>query len=163
MIESEAELLRFLDDQGIPYRRIEHPAVFTCEEAERYRPKQAAISTKNLFLSDRDERHFLIMTACEKRLDLKALGNSIQAARLHFGSEDDLAERLGVTRGAVTVLSLVNDALGKVELIVDQEVWQGEAFLCHPLVNTATLILSKADLERFIEITGHSIRVVRMP
>jgi hypothetical protein len=28
--------------------------------------------------------------------------------------------------------------------------------MCHPLVNTATLILSKAELERFFVLTGHT-------
>ncbi len=40
---------------------------------------------------------------------------------------------------------------------MDAQVWQGENFLCHPLVNTATLLLSKASLEEFFKITGHVI------
>jgi Ala-tRNA(Pro) deacylase len=42
-----------------------------------------------------------------------------------------------------------------VALWIDKEVWDGERFLCHPLVNTATLVLSRAELERFFELTGH--------
>ena len=38
---------------------------------------------------------------------------------------------------------------------IDAEIWQGEQFLSHPLVNTATLVISKAELKRFFEITGH--------
>ena len=36
------------------------------------------------------------------------------------------------------------------------EIWQGEYFQSHPLVNTATLVLSKAELERFFTLTGHT-------
>ena len=50
---------------------------------------------------------------------------------------------LGVTPGAVTILGLVNDVDSKVELVFDAEIWQSAAFLCHPLVNTATLVLSR--------------------
>ena len=46
-----------------------------------------------------------------------------------------------------------------VELWVDAEIWQGDAFLSHPLVNTATLVLSKAELERFFELTGHTLHL----
>jgi hypothetical protein len=31
--------------------------------------------------------------------------------------------------------------------------------LSHPLVNTATLILSKSELERFFALTGHAPRL----
>jgi len=40
---------------------------------------------------------------------------------------------------------------------VDAEIWKGEQFLCHPLVNTATLVLSKAELERFLALSGHEL------
>ena len=63
---------------------------------------------------------------------------------------------LGVTRGAVTMMGLVNDVECVVELWIDNEIWQSERFLSHPLVNTATLILPKAELERFFALTGHT-------
>ena len=68
---------------------------------------------------------------------------------------------LGVTRGAVTMMGLVNDTEGQVELWIDAEIWQAEYFLSHPLVNTATLILSKTELERFFALTGHACQVFR--
>lgn len=66
---------------------------------------------------------------------------------------------LGVTRGSVTMMGLINDADHKVELWMDTEIWQGEYFLSHPLVNTATLVLAKSELERFFELTGHSLHL----
>ena len=62
---------------------------------------------------------------------------------------------LGVTRGAVTMMGLVNDIEHKVELWIDEHIWQGEYFQSHPLVNTTTLVLSKSELMRFFELTGH--------
>lgn len=62
---------------------------------------------------------------------------------------------LGVGRGSVTMLELANDTEHRVALWIDNEIWGGEYFLCHPLVNTAKLVLSKAELERFFELTGH--------
>lgn len=166
MITTEAQMIQFLEAQGIPFEHIAHPPVFTCEQAERLRPKSQAgqaVSTKNLFLCDkRGTRTFLVMTACEKQLDLKDLAGRIGVNKLRFGSEQRLQARLGVTRGAVTVLGLVNDPDRQVELWVDEEIWQGEYYLCHPLVNTATLVLSKRSLERFFEITVHAIHLVKM-
>ena len=156
MIGSEQEFLRFLDANGFAYRRVEHPAVFTCAEAEAHRPDLEAVSTKNLFLCDKKARRFfLAVTSCEKTVNLDALSVQLGVAYLRFGSEENLLRRLGVTRGAVTMMGLVNDTERVVELWIDADIWQGEYFLSHPLVNTATLVLSKAELERFFSLTGH--------
>ena len=139
MIETETLLLEFLDAQGIVYQRVEHPPVYTCEEAERLRPKLPAVSLKNLFVRDRRGTFYLLVTACEKKLDLKKLGQQLGASKLHLGSEEMLQELLHLTRGSVTVLGLINDTDHHVRLVVDAEIWRQENLLCHPLVNTATL------------------------
>ena len=155
---TEQEFLAFMDANGFVYRRIEHPAVFTCAEAELHRPKTPAISTKNLFLCDKKARRFfLVVTACEKTVKLDGLPSQLGVTSLRFGSEENLMRLLGVTRGAVTMMGLANDAEHQVELWIDAEIWQGEYFLSHPLVNTATLILSKPELERFFALTGHAL------
>jgi len=81
----------------------------------------------------------------------------VGVANLRFASEDDLMRLLGVTRGSVTMMGLVNDIGHKVELWLDSEIWQGENFQSHPLVNTATLVLAKSELKRFFALTGHAL------
>lgn len=160
MFTSEEEFLRFLDRNGFRYERIEHPAVFTCAEADLHRPKTPAIATKNLFLCDKKARRFfLVVTACEKTVDLARLAGQLGVPYLRFGSEENLYRFLGVTRGAVTMMGLANDIGHQVELWMDAEIWPGEHFLSHPLVNTATLVIAKAELERFFALTGHQVRL----
>jgi Ala-tRNA(Pro) deacylase len=160
MIRSEQEFLDFLDANGFAYQRIGHPAVFTCAEAEAHRPTLEAVSTKNLFLCDKKARRFfLAVTACEKTVKLGDLAEQLNVAHLRFGSEENLARLLGVTRGAVTMMGLVNDTEHQVELWIDSDIWQGETFLSHPLVNTATLVISKSELERFFTLTGHTLHI----
>ena len=157
---SEKELLAFLDANGFVYERIEHPAVFTCAESELHRPAVPAVSTKNLFLCDKKARRFfLAVTACEKTVKLDSLATQLGVANVRFASEENLAHLLGVTRGAVTMMGLANDDEHRVELWIDAEIWQGEFFLSHPLVNTATLILAKPKLERFFALTGHTLNL----
>ena len=160
MIASENEFLQFLDAHHFAYQRIEHPAVFTCAESELHRPKVPAVSTKNLFLCDKKARRFfLAVTACEKTIKLDRLALQLGVATLRFASVENLQRLLGVTRGAVTMMGLANDTEHRVELWIDAEIWQGESFLSHPLVNTSTLILSKAELQRFFDLTGHSLHL----
>src|SRR6266540_430346 len=152
---TEKEFLTFMDSNGFAYERLEHPAVFTCEEAALHRPSVPAISTKNLFLCDKKARRFfLAVTACEDTVKLDSLAKQLGVPYLRFASEENLQRLLGVTRGAVTMMGLANDPEHHVELWIDAEIWQGETFQSHPLVNTATLVLSKAELERFFALTG---------
>jgi Ala-tRNA(Pro) deacylase len=156
MITTEQEFLRFIDDNHFIYQRFEHPAVFTCSEADAHHSGIEAVSTKNLFLCDKKgRRFFLAVTACEKTVKLDKLSAQLGVPSLRFGSEANLGRLLGVTRGSVTMMGLANDAEHKVELWIDAGIWQGELFLSHPLVNTATLVLPKAELIRFFELTGH--------
>lgn len=155
---TEQELLTFLNANGFIYQRVEHPAVFTCAEAELHRPSLPAVSTKNLFLCDKKARRFfLAVTACEKTVKLDELSAQLGVAHLRFGSEENLLRLLGVTRGAVTMMGLINDTGCQVELWLDANIWPGEYFLSHPLVNTATLVLAKAELERFFTLTEHTL------
>lgn len=55
---SEKQFLDFMDINRFAYQRIEHPAVFTCEEADLHHSGIEAISTKNLFLCDKKGRRF---------------------------------------------------------------------------------------------------------
>lgn len=157
---TEQEFLQFMDANGFVYQRVQHPAVFTCAEAELHRPDLPAVSTKNLFLCDKKARRFfLVVTACEKTVKLDQLSTRLGVAYLRFGSEENLMRLLGVTRGAVTMMGLVNDTEHRVELWLDAGIWQAEYFLSHPLVNTATLVLAKSELERFFALTGHDLQL----
>jgi Ala-tRNA(Pro) deacylase len=160
MISTEQEFLTFLDANRFVYQRVEHPAVFTCAEAELHRPNVSAVSTKNLFLCDKKARRFfLAVTACEKTLKLDELAVQLGVPHLRFGSEENLMRLLGVRRGSVTMMGLANDTKHLVELWIDAEIWRSETFLSHPLVNTATLLLAKPELERFFLLTGHMLHL----
>jgi Ala-tRNA(Pro) deacylase len=66
-----------------------------------------------------------------------------------------------VDPGAVSLLALINDPDNKVQLLFDRGLWDDAAYLqCHPLVNTATLILAMADVKRFLAHVGHPARLV---
>ena len=157
MMTSEQEFLGFINANHFVFQRIEHPAVFTCEEADMYHAGVLAVSTKNLFLCDKKgRRFFLAVTSCAKTVNLENLSLQLDAAHLRFGSEENLLRLLGVTRGSVTMMGLANDSEHKVELWVDADIWKADNFLCHPLVNTATLVLAKDELKRFFELTGHT-------
>jgi Ala-tRNA(Pro) deacylase len=159
------DLYRLLDTNGITYRRTDHVAVYTCEEADRAVPADfGGVHTKNLFLRDgKGKRHWLLVTLCSKPVALKALAPAIQADHLSLASPERLARYLGLTPGSVTLLGLINDPTHQVSLLIDAEVWQADAWRCHPLVNTATLVIPRTGIERFLALTGHQARILEVP
>ena len=158
------DIYRFLAGHGIEYERHDHPQVYTCEEALRLVPPLPAAKTKNLFLRDRKgRRHFLVAVGYVKAVYLKALAPLLGVSKLGFASAERLQRYLGVDPGSVSILGVVNDVNREVEVIVDQDLWAAKAFQCHPLVNTSTLVISWDHLQRFLEITGHPVRVLDVP
>ena len=154
-------LLQFLDRLSIPYAYHEHVAVFTNEQARRLIAPLPGASTKNLFLRDKNgQRHFLLALDDTKALNLKALSARLGVSNLSLASVERLHDRLGVEPGAVSLLALVNDPEHRVEVLIDRDIWQAEAVHCHPLVNTATLVLPLAGLRQFLAATGHAVTLV---
>lgn len=154
----------FLGQNGISFEKFEHPAVFTCEEAERLCPQMPGSATKNLLLRDRKgTKNFLVVVGHDTAADLKRLKNLLGVDKLSFASPERLMSLLGVSPGAVTLLGIVNDAEGRVEVILDETIWNAEALQCHPLVNTATLVIPHEGIARFLEATHHAPRILRVP
>lgn len=157
------DLITTLTELGLPFQSFEHAPVFTCDEAHAAMPEHPAVQTKNIFLRDkRGRRHLLLVTTCEKSVDIAEFAEQADADRLSFASPERLMKYLGVVPGSVTVLGLINDPEGDVELYVDRDVWNAEEWRCHPLRNDATFVLRRSDLERFFERTGHPPRVVTL-
>jgi Ala-tRNA(Pro) deacylase len=74
-----------------------------------------------------------------------------------------LQKILGVEPGSVSLLALINDPQGQVEVVLDEKIWQADHLQCHPLFNTATVVLTHADIQRFLKATNHTWRIVDIP
>lgn len=158
------DLAAFLARHRIEAQRFEHPPVMTVEESERLVPRLPGAKTKNLFLRDRKgTRHLLVTVPHDLAVDLDALGAQIGAGRLGFASAERLLKHLGVTPGSVSLLALVNDTAHAVECLIDRRLWEAGAIHAHPLVNSATMVIPHAALERFLAATGHAARIIDVP
>lgn len=153
----EAGLLQLLDAKGIEYRRINHPAVFTVEQADLYTANSAGSGTKNLFLcDDKKTQYLLVSIRSDKRANLKVLGDQLGLRKLRFASEAMLMDLLGLAAGSVTILGLLNDKQGRVQFYLDKDLVSSAEIQCHPMVNTATLILNTSDLISLMTEYAHA-------
>jgi Ala-tRNA(Pro) deacylase len=152
-----------LDALGITYETFSHPPVFTAEEAAEHWAPIAGTPIKNLFLRNKKgDRHYLVILEIAKHADLKNIVRLVGDDRLSFGSADRLMANLGVTPGSVSPFGLIHDAKHAVRVIVDDDLRRAERLIFHPNINTASLTITPADLERFLAAMGNSVKWVRL-
>jgi Ala-tRNA(Pro) deacylase len=152
-----------LDALGIRYQRFEHPAVFNAEDASKHWDPIGGTQCKNLFLRNKKgDRHYLVILEISKRADLKDLVKLVGDDRLSFGSPERLMAKLGLTPGSVSPVGLLNDGDGSVRVLVDADLKGAERLIFHPNINTASVVVSWPDLEKFLATRSNVIRVVKV-
>ena len=157
------QVLQKFTAMGIRYEITEHPAAFTIEDIDSEELPYGEAVCKNLFLRDaKGKRHFLVVMSKEKRADLSLLQQQFGSSKLSFASEERLMKYLGLQKGAVTPLGVLNDTGCAVEVAFDSDLVGRERLGVHPLVNTATVWLSYEDLLRIIRENGNSVTKVNL-
>ncbi|MFI5000222.1 MAG: prolyl-tRNA synthetase associated domain-containing protein [Reyranellales bacterium] len=163
-MQTPQQLFARLEALGIAHSSVEHPPVFTVEQARAHRGELPGHHIKNLFLRNKKEEMWLVVAIEDRTVDLKRLGEVLGAGRLSFGSPERLKRHLGVEPGSVTPFALINDPTHQVRLALDRGLLSdGGPVNAHPLVNTITTAVSAADLLRFFAATGHEPRWLDFP
>lgn len=160
MPASPTDLFAFLDAHGIRHKTVDHPATFTVEEGRHLKASMPGGHSKNLFMKDKDGTLVLISAWADSQLRLNQLHKLIGTRRLSFASAELMLDCLGVVPGSVTAFGLLNDTEHRVRFILDAALMSFETVNFHPLVNTATTAISRTDLRRFVEATGHPLTEV---
>ncbi|MEM0514187.1 prolyl-tRNA synthetase associated domain-containing protein [Pseudoalteromonas sp. YIC-827] len=159
MAASIEALAALLSQLNIDCEKVVHPPLATARAADEIALHRPGVRLKNLFLRDNyGRRHFLLITAHDALVDLKALSKAQQVSRLGFASDERLLRYLGVRPGCVSMLALMNDPEQEVELWLDAAIWddpqghfQGNnqdetLYHCHPFDNEQTWLMPKAGL-----------------
>ena len=160
MPKTEDELYQRFRALGIAWTTHRHAPLRTVEESRRLRGDLPGGHCKNLFLKDKKDRLWLVVTLEDAPVDLKTLDKRIGSARLSFGKPDLLMEVLGVGPGAVTPFALINDAACRVSPVLDAAMMRETLLNYHPLHNEATTAVGSADLIAFVRSCGHQPQVL---
>jgi len=160
MAASSVELFAYLDRLGIAHRTVNHPPVFTVEEARTLRGQVPGGHTKNLFLRDKKGALYLVVASEDAVIELKSLHRLLGASgRFSFGSAELMRETLGVEPGSVTPFAVINDRGLQVSVVLDRAMMKHDVLSFHPLVNTGITTIARDDLLKFLEATGHRPRI----
>lgn len=155
---------QFLEEKNIPHRWVDHEAAYTIEEIHQLGLENKDDVAKNLFLRDgKGSNHYLFVVRGEKTVDLKAFSKAYGLTRLSFASPERLLKYLGLTKGSVTPLGVLNDINHEVSVYFDQDLLQMEEIGVHPNDNTASVFLSVADMLRIVREQGNPLEIVEIP
>ena len=159
MIYGKDDIFKKLTESGVRYTVFRHLPVYTVEDMEKLSIPGIEFVTKNLFLrDDKGKNHYLVVLDKDKKADLKAIKNQIGSRPLSFASEDRLMKYLGLKKGAVTPLGILNNAGAAVTVVLDKSLAGRGTVGIHPNDNTATIFISYEDLLVLIRENGNEIK-----
>lgn len=157
MANDKNGVLAILESAAIKYEVTEHRPIYTVEEGEALKLPHPEAIARTLFLCDDKHQNFWLVTLPkDKKLDLKDLRAQLGSRRLTFAAAEELDAMLNLPPGSVTPLGALNDAEGRVPVIIDSAF--KENLIGVPLLtNTATIWLNGADLALMLTQQGHKV------
>ena len=162
--DAEEAIYDKLDELSIPYIRVDHDHADTMEDCRIIEEKLGAPICKNLFLCNRQQTQFyLLLMQGEKPFKTKFLSAQLGCARLSFADAGHMADYLHTTPGSVSALELMFDTEHHIQLVIDKPLMENEYISAHPGLSTSTLRLTRTDLLKFVQATGHEPIVVDLP
>lgn len=160
-MEAQNKVFAVLDDRHISYQVTRHPAVFTIDEMDCLQIAHMDKVAKNLFLrDDKKRKYYLIVMQKDKSANLKELRHRIGSRPLSFANEEDLKKYLGLAKGEVSPLGVLNDIDGIVTVIIDNDLASYEFVGIHPNDNTATVWIAVEDLVRVLKAKKQEVLFV---
>lgn len=163
MYTKKENVYKKLDELNIKYKKVEHKAVFTMEEMAELNLDNEDEIVKNIFIrDDKKINYYLVLIAGNKRVNLKELRNNLGLRPLTFASEEDLEKYLGLHKGSVTVLGVLNDTNHIVKVLIDEDIKKIQEIGVHPNENTASIWLKLEDVEKILNYTENDYEFIKI-
>ena len=162
---SQIKTYEFLDSLGIEYFRADHQSADTIEACHQVEKHLDVKICKNLFLANRQSSAFyLLLMPADKVFRTKNLSKILGTNRLSFAAPEYMEKHLGLHPGSASVMGLINDAEGMVNLVIDRPVIEEEYIGCHPCESSSTLKIKVSDLmERILPALGRKPIIIDLP
>lgn len=157
----QQQVYDYLDGLGIKYEYYEHPEAPTIEIASQFYRGEGTTLCKNLFFRNhKGNRHYLVIMESQYAMDIHSVEKILHQGKLSFASPERMMRYLGVRPGSVSLFNLVNDVNKEVVLFVDSKLLSVEKVSFHPNDNRASLVISSADMLKFINNIGNKYEIL---
>lgn len=162
-MRGQKELYELLEKLSIQFEYYEHPPLATIEDAKIHWKDYNSGRCKNIFFRNhKGDKHYLVILEHLRQLNIHDLEKRLGQGKLSFASDVRLKKYLGVEPGSVSPLGLINDTEKHVHLFIDEKLKDSERLTFHPNINTASLVISKADFLKFMAYTGNSFEFIKL-
>ena len=162
--ELETRVYQELDKLGIKYERVDNDVVEAMEECVEISEKLGAEIRKTIVVCNRQKTEFyLVILPADKRFDSKLFAAMMRTARVSFASPEDMESVIGLTPGEASVMGVLNDSAGKVQVVIDKAVADAEWFACNPGANTTHLkFKTKQLINNFLPAEKHKPEIIML-
>jgi Ala-tRNA(Pro) deacylase len=155
-MRGQQQVYDYLQQLGIAFDYYEHPEAPTIEIASQFYRGEGTVLCKNLFFRNhKGDKHYLVIMDARHNMNIHDIEHRLHQGKLSFASAERMMRYLGVKPGSVSLFTLVNDVNHEVILFVDDKLLQAEKVSFHPNDNTASLVISREDMVKFIEQIGN--------
>ncbi|RVU53947.1 prolyl-tRNA synthetase associated domain-containing protein [Anaerosphaera multitolerans] len=160
-MEKYKPVYNLLKNLNISFSVVEHPPVYTTEEADKYIEGIDAVPTKTLFLCNRKKnKYYLVIMDDKKILDMKKLGDLIGEKGMKFASPEKLKEKMDLTPGMVSIFGLMNNTTHDINLCLDRDMLDSKNLTFHPNDNTKTLIIATKAIYKLLKKLDYEFKII---
>jgi Ala-tRNA(Pro) deacylase len=162
-MRGQKELYLLFEKLAIKFEYHEHPPLMTIEDAKIHWENYNSGRCKNIFFRNhKGDRHYLVILEHLRQLNIRDLEKRLKQGKLSFASDQRLKKYLGVEPGSVSPFGLINDSEKHVHLFIDEKLNEFDRLAFHPNINTASLLISRADFLKFLDYTGNTFEFIRL-
>jgi len=163
-MDAYQQVAKKLQELEITYNVVDHPPVFTTEQADSYIKDLEGVRTKSMFLTDKKKtQYYLLIMDDKKRLDMDDFKVQVGADRIRMASLDSLAEKMNLPAGTVSPFGLLNNEEKDIHVYFDQDIVSEEIMSFHPNTNEKTIFIKSKDLFRFLKSIGFTYEILILP
>lgn len=162
-MRGQQQVYDYLNQQGIKFDYYEHPEAPTIEIASQFYRGEGTVLCKNLFFRNhKGNKHYHVIMDARHDMDIHDIEHQLHQGKLSFASPERMMKYLGVRPGSVSLFTLVNDVNHEVILFVDKQLLEAEKVSFHPNDNTASLVISRDDMLKFIKSIGNQYEFMEL-
>jgi Ala-tRNA(Pro) deacylase len=162
-MNEKQKVLETLEKLNIPFEIYDHPPLPTIDIARDYWKNINATHCKNLFFRNhKGNKHYLVILNWLRPLDIHDLEKRLKQGKISFASQERMDKYLGVKAGSVSAFALINDKNNHVYVFIDENLKKSGKISFHPNINTASVVISFRDFERFLTWSGNGYEYIKL-
>ena len=163
-MDAYQQVANTLQELGITFDVVEHPPVFTTEQADSYIEGLEGVRTKSMFLTNKKKtQYYLLIMDDHKPLDMDDFKEQVGANRIRMASLDSLAEKMNLPAGTLSPFGLLNNEEKDIQVYFDRDIVSEDIMTFHPNTNEKTIFIKTQDLFRFLEAIDFSYEILTLP